>query len=241
MTADAVLVCDPDPDTQRELSSLLHDAGYHLVAVTTGEDAVDAVARVRPQAAIIDLEAPPGGLELCRMLRSAGSMPLLAVSDEYNEAEMIDLLRSGADDYLTRPLHEGELLARLAARLRAAPSELDIEADGVVIDLSAHLVTVDGELVHLTSTEFALLRVLATSPGLVTYRALAVAIWGTADGDVIPRLRTHIANLRAKLNTDHPRELIRTMAGVGYRFARSLDQPSGSPPLTKSSRARRRR
>jgi len=241
MTADAILVCDPDPRTRGKLSSLLRDAGYHSLAVATGHDALDAVARAHPQAVIVDLAAPPGGLELCRLLRSAGSMPLLAVSDEYNEAELIDLLHSGADDYLTKPLSEGELLARLAARLRTAPSQLEIKADGVVIDLSAHLVTVDGELVHLTSTEFALLRVLATSPGLVTHRALAAAIWGTADEDLIPRVRTHIANLRAKLNSDHPRELIRTVAGVGYRFAGALDHPPDGRRLTKSSRTRRPR
>jgi DNA-binding response OmpR family regulator len=86
-----------------------------------------------------------------------------------------------------------------------------------VIDLAAHVFTLDGDEVHLTPIEFALLQVLATSGGPVTYGALASAMWGSLQSDVAPRVRTHIANLRAKLDRDHRRRLIRTEAGVGYR------------------------
>jgi len=96
-----------------------------------------------------------------------------------------------------------------------------VETNGLRIDLVDQLVTVDGEDVHLTPTEFSLLRVLVTSRGPVAHRALATKVWGPLDIDVEPRLRTHIARLRAKLAGARERDLIRTEVGVGYRFAAS--------------------
>jgi two-component system, OmpR family, KDP operon response regulator KdpE len=141
------------------------------------------------------------------------------LSEVEDDRTKIAALDAGVDDYVTKPFSPGELLARLAARLRAAPSPLRVDCDGLLIDLAAHSVSRDGAPVHLTGTEFALLRVLVTSRGTVSYRALARKVWGSARGDDPRRLRTHIANLRAKLDAGSGSSLIRTEVGIGYGFA----------------------
>jgi len=219
MTGGLVLVCDPNPQVRRALRTTLRDAGYKVILAATGTETLRLVDADRPQAIIVELDLPDtDGIELCRGLRERGDIAIIVLSTADDERTKIEVLENGADDYLTKPFSLGELVARLAARLRATPSALRFELDGLTIDLVAHLVTVDGNEVHLTPIEFALLRVLATSSGPVTYRALASSVWGLS-GEVTPRVRTHIANLRAKLDHDHRRNLIQTEAGVGYRFA----------------------
>jgi DNA-binding response OmpR family regulator len=124
----------------------------------------------------------------------------------------------GADDYVTKPFSPAELLARLAARLRAGHGALRIEDDGLVIDFAAHVVTLDGKEVQLTATEFALLRVLATTRGTVSYRTLARKVWGIRRGEIGSRVRAHVANLRGKLDRGSRSSVIRTDIGLGYRF-----------------------
>jgi len=220
MTNECILVCDPDPGMQRALKVILRDAGYQVLTTGTGTEALDRAEVERPQAVILELALPDvGGVELCRHLRRHGEMAIIVLSAIDDEQVKIEALQSGADDYVTKPFSRGELVARVAARLRAAPSELRFEVDGLMVDLVARRVTVDGNEVHLTPTEFALLRVLATSRGPVTHRALASKVWGPPYGDAA-RVRTHIANVRTKLDPDRHRNLIRTETGVGYRFTR---------------------
>jgi two-component system, OmpR family, KDP operon response regulator KdpE len=129
--------------------------------------------------------------------------------------------RAGADDYVTKPFGARELVARLQAALRRAapaPDEPVLRAEGLEIDVAAHRVHRDGEEVHLTPIEFELLSVLARNRGrLMTHRSLLTEVWGSAYADDTATLRTHIANLRRKI--DGERRYIRTDAGVGYRFA----------------------
>ena len=200
---------------------ILRDAAYKVASAATGEEALERVAQVRPQAVILELMLPDmGGVELCKSLRDRGEMPIVVLSTIDDAQAKIDALEGGADDYLTKPFVPGELVARLAARLRSAPSGLKFERDGLLIDLTAHRAVIGGEEVHLTATEFALLRVLATSRGTVPYRTLAKKVWGPLRNDAAPRIRTHVANLRAKLDPGQVRSLIETEIGVGYRFAR---------------------
>jgi two-component system, OmpR family, KDP operon response regulator KdpE len=233
---DRILVCDPDPDVQRALQLILRGAGYEVLIAGTGKEALDCVAASWPQAVILELTLPDlGGIELCRRLRARGEVPILVLSAVGEETAKIEALGSGADDYVTKPFGPGELVARLGARLRSAAGAATgprFEGDGLVIDLAAHLVTIDGEEVHLTPTEFALLRALATSNGPVTYPALAAELREPLDSETEPwviaaRVRRHIAGLRAKLDADHRRNLIRTEVGIGYRFA-GLAQTSAS-------------
>ncbi len=219
MATERILVCDPSSQVQRALRLILRGAGYKVLLTGTGSDAIDCVARERPQAVIQEVALPDvSGIELYRRLRGRGGMPILVLSEIDNERTKIEALESGADDYVTKPFSAGELLARLAARLRAAPSPLRVERNGLVIDIAGHKVTRGGEVIHLTATEFALLRVLVTSEGTVNYQTLATKIWGRSRGDVARRMRSHIANLRVKLDDGRGTRLIETEIGTGYRF-----------------------
>jgi two-component system KDP operon response regulator KdpE len=220
MTSGRVLVCDSSTQVQRALKVILRDAGYKVQAAVTGRAALERAAQARPSAVILELTLPDmDGIEVCRSLRRCGPMAIIVLSEFDEDGTKVAAFENGADDYLTKPFSPGELLARLAARLRAAPSPLRIEADGLLIDLAAHLVQLDGREVHLTPTEFTLLQVLATSNGTVSHRTLATRVWGLQRSEAMPRMRAHVANLRAKLDREGRRSIILTESSIGYRFA----------------------
>jgi two-component system KDP operon response regulator KdpE len=220
-----VLVCDDEPQILRALRVVLREAGFDVVPAGTAQEALDRAAVQPPDAAIVDLVLPDGdGIEVCRALREWSRMPIIVLSAVGDEAEKVRALEAGADDYVVKPFAPRELVARLHANLRRAagddPGEPAIRADGLEIDLSAHSVRRDGDEVHLTPIEFSLLRALARQRGrLMTHRALLVEVWGSAYADDTQVLRTHIANLRRKIEPagETPR-YIRTDPGVGYRF-----------------------
>jgi two-component system, OmpR family, KDP operon response regulator KdpE len=222
MSGERVLVCDDEIQILRALRVVLKDAGFEVTATATAEEALDAAAVHPPQAAIIDLVLPDGdGVDVCRSLREWSDMPILVLSAVGEESEKIRALNAGADDYVTKPFSPGELVARLNAALRRAKPGLTdpvLNAEGLEIDIAAHEVRRDGRPVHLTKTEFDLLRVLAVNRGrLMTHRALLTEVWGPGYEDDKQVLRTHLANLRRKIETDGHR-YIRTDPGVGYRF-----------------------
>jgi two-component system KDP operon response regulator KdpE len=223
MSGERILVCDDEIQILRALRVVLKDAGFEVVATATAEEALDTAAVHPPNAAIIDLVLPDGdGVEVCKGLREWSDMPILVLSAVGEETEKIRALNAGADDYVTKPFSPGELVARLNAALRRAQpntAEPVIDAEGLEVDLAAHEVRRDGEPVHLTKTEFDLLRVLAANRGrLMTHRSLLVDVWGPGYEDDKQVLRTHMANLRRKIETGG-RRYIRTDPGVGYRFA----------------------
>jgi two-component system KDP operon response regulator KdpE len=225
MAGERILVVDDDPQILRALRLVLRGAGFEVVATSTAEEALDRAALTAPHAAIVDLMLPDRpGIEVCQELRSWSELPIIVLSAVSDEPTKIAALRSGADDYVTKPFGPGELVARVQAVLRrAGRAEVEprIEVDGLVVDLAAHTVTLDGKEVRLTPLEFALLRELATNRGLLmTHRKLLSEVWGPEYADATPLLRTHIANLRRKLaRDDDQRPFIRTDSGVGYRFA----------------------
>jgi len=212
----------------RALRVILRDAGYEVVPSETGEEALDRAAVRPPQAAIVDLMLPGiDGVEVCRRLRAWTEAPILVLSAVDEEAEKIRALKQGADDYVTKPFAPGELLARLEALLRRAGPQAEepvLRAGELALDVRAHQLAVAGEEVHLTPIEFSLLRTLMANRGrLLTHRALLSEVWGPEYADATGLLRTHIANLRAKIEDpsrpDRARSLIRTDAGIGYRFS----------------------
>jgi two-component system KDP operon response regulator KdpE len=224
MSGERILVCDDDDQIRRALNLILREAGYEVLIASTAGEALDRAALAGPHLAIVDLLLPDQpGIELCRRLREWSRMPILVLSAVGDEQSKIDALQNGADDYVTKPFGPGELVARVSAALRRAgrdATEPRIEAGALVVDLAAHAVWVDGEEVHLTPTEFSLLRVLVLNRGLlITHRQLLTEVWGPEYADATPVLRTHIANLRGKLQAgEEERRLIRTDSGIGYRF-----------------------
>jgi two-component system KDP operon response regulator KdpE len=224
MSSERVLVCDDDAQIRRALGLILRDAGYEVLLAADGEQALERAARERPQLAIVDLMLPGmHGIQLCRRLREWSTMPILVVSAIDEEQTKIDALRVGADDYVTKPFAPGELVARVQAALRRAGSSEDeprVELEGLVVDLAAHAAWVGEEEVHLTPTEFSLLRVLVLNRGLLmTHAQLLTAVWGPEYADATPVLRTHVANLRSQLEASGlQRTLIRTDSGIGYRL-----------------------
>jgi two-component system KDP operon response regulator KdpE len=217
-----ILVCDDEIQILRALKVVLKDAGFEVVATATAKEALDTASVHPPSAAIIDLVLPDGdGVDVCSQLREWSQMPILVLSAIGEESEKIRALDAGADDYVTKPFSPGELIARLNAALRRAPAGAGdplITADGLEIDVAAHEVRRDGEPVHLTKTEFELLRVLAANRGrLMTHRALLLEVWGPAYEFDKQVLRVHMANLRKKIENGE-RRYVRTDPGVGYRF-----------------------
>ena len=219
-----VLVCDDEPQILRALRVILRDAGFEAVPAETAEEALDVVAVRPPDAAIIDLVLPDlDGVELCRRLREWSEMPIIVLSAVGEEDAKVRALAAGADDYITKPFGPRELVARLEANLRRigpGPEEPVIRADGLDVDLSRRTVVHDGAEVHLTPTEFDLLRLLARNRGrLMTHRELLVSVWGAGYADDTQVLRAHIANLRRKIEPASGPRYIKTDPGVGYRFA----------------------
>jgi two-component system, OmpR family, KDP operon response regulator KdpE len=219
-----VLVCDDEQQIVRALRVILRDAGYEAVPASSGEEALDLVSVHPPRAAILDLMLPDvNGVELTRRIREWSEMPILVLSAVGEEARKVEALAAGADDYVTKPFGPRELVARLEAVLRRANPEQGepaISVDGLEIDLAARAVRRDGEEVHLTPTEFELLRALVRNRGrLMTHRELLVEVWGVQYEDDLQVLRAHVANLRRKIEPPGEHVFIRTDPGVGYRFA----------------------
>jgi two-component system, OmpR family, KDP operon response regulator KdpE len=219
-----VLVVDDEPQILRALRIVLREAGYEAMPAATAQEALDLAALHPPDAAIIDLMLPDGdGIEVTRALREWTKAPIVVLSAIGEEDQKVRALEAGADDYVTKPFGPRELVARLAAVLRRAtpdPGEQVLRAEGLELDLAAHVVRVDGQEVHLTPIEFGLLTALMTNRGrLLTHRALLIEVWGPAYADDTATLRTHIANLRRKIEPPDGPRYIHTDAGVGYRFA----------------------
>jgi two-component system, OmpR family, KDP operon response regulator KdpE len=221
--APRVLVCDDEPQILRALRIVLREAGFDVVAAATAEEALDAAALHPPDVAIVDLLLPDrSGVDVCRRLREWSSVPIIVVSAVGDEQAKVDAREAGADDYVTKPFGPRELVARVRAALRRADQGHDepaVVVDGLEVDLAGRSVRREGVEVHLTPTEFDLLRVLVRNRGrLLTHRALLTSVWGPQYVDDTQVLRTHIANLRRKIEPAAGPRHIRTDAGVGYRF-----------------------
>jgi two-component system KDP operon response regulator KdpE len=224
MNSPRVLVVDDEPQIVRGLRVVLRNAGFEVDSAGTKEEALDALSHRPPDAVLLDLVLPDGsGVDVCRQVRQWSHVPIVVVSAVGDEREKVRALDAGADDYVTKPFGSQELAARLRAVLRRAAdtgNEPAIELGELVIDLADRRVRRGDEHIHLTPTEFDLLRVLAQNRGrLVTHRQLLQEVWGSAYGAETHYLRVHVAHIRRKLELDpsRPRYVI-TEPGVGYRL-----------------------
>ena len=219
-----VLVCDDDPRIRRALEVLLTDAGFRPFSADSAEQAVKLVSGRTPDVAVVDLGLPgEDGIWLCEQLRGLCDAPILVLSVLDEEVVKVRALEAGADDYVTKPFGNDELVARLRALLRRSlpqGPESVLTADGLEVDLEGSTVRRDGELIKLTPTELRLLDAMVRDRGrLLTHRRLLTAVWGLEQADDVYLLRVQMANLRRKVELDPARpSLIVTEPGLGYRF-----------------------
>jgi two-component system, OmpR family, KDP operon response regulator KdpE len=220
-----ILVVDDDPHIQFALRVALQSRGYVVRVAPNGPAALAAARALRPDLLLVDL-AMPGmdGVIVVEHLRIWTRVPIIMRSAHTDEVNKVRALDAGADDYVDKPFGNEELLARVRAALRreqARPDEAPVVRTGELeIDLVARRVTRAGQEVHLTPTEYALLRELATNPDRVlTHRHLLRAALGPGYEDASANLRVFVGQLRRKIEPDptHPRLLL-TELGVGYRF-----------------------
>jgi two-component system, OmpR family, KDP operon response regulator KdpE len=221
----SILMVDDEPQVLRSLRAALESHGYRVRSATTGLIALEECAAERPDVVLLDLALPGlDGVEVCRRLRSWSRVPIVVLSARVHESEKVRALDAGADDYVTKPFGTEELLARIRAALRREQARWDeeptIRSGGLLVDLVARRVTVDEREVHLTPTEYELLRVLSTNPDRVlTHGYLLRTALGAGYEDALDNLRTFIAQLRRKLEREpsRPRWIV-TEPAVGYRF-----------------------
>jgi len=223
VSGERILVVDDERSIRRALLGALGGNRYEVETAEGGAEALQLAATWRPDAIVLDLVMPPpDGFAVLRDLRGWSDVPVIVLSARGQESDKIAALDLGADDYLTKPFGIGELLARLRAVLRRAQRDAAgaIVAGPVTVDLERHVVTRDGREVHLTPTEFAVLRALAADAGKVlTHRQLLERAWGGYAADNTRQLRVYINYLRRKLEEDPERPtLILTEPGVGYRL-----------------------
>ena len=219
-----ILIVDDEQAIRRLLRTLLTAHGYTIVEAGSGEEALASAAQHRPDIVILDLGLPGiDGVEVTRRLRQWTDIPVIVLSVREQERDKIAALDAGADDYVTKPFAAGELMARLrAARRRVAqPKSAPVFTIGdLMVDTTRRLVTVAGNELQLTPTEYDLLRFLVANAGkVVTHQHLLRQVWGVAYQQEFHLLRVNISNLRHKLEPDPARpQYIVTEPGVGYRL-----------------------
>lgn len=223
-----ILVIDDEPQIRRLIRNALADSGHRVAEAATAAAGVDVAAAEQPELIILDLGLPDrDGYDVCRDLRDFTAAPIIVLSARHSDREKEKLLDTGADDYVTKPFSAVELKARIRAQLRRARRQPEDEkpaivtAHGLTIDLVGRTVKRDDADVHLTPTEWSLLRVFVANAGrTLTHAQLFKAVWGgEASGDAQQYLRVYVGQLRRKLEADPVRpKLIRTEPAVGYRF-----------------------
>jgi two-component system KDP operon response regulator KdpE len=222
-----VVVVDDETQIRSIVRAAIESLGHTVFEAAGARHAEELIRGEHPQLVVLDLGLRDGsGLEVCRSVRTWSALPILVLTARHEDSEKVALFDAGADDYLTKPFSSAELQARVRALLRRASmgpvpgGDRPFARDGLMIDLAARRVTRDGTEVHLTPTEWALLRALLGHAGrTLTHHQLFDEVWGRSHGDAQQYLRVYVAHLRRKLERDPLRpELILTEAGVGYRF-----------------------
>ena len=226
-SATRALIVEDDANIVDLIRSNLAVRGFDAVVSSDGTKALQLLEVEQPDIVLLDLMLPEvDGLELCREMREQSPVGIIVVSARGGERDKVTALNMGADDYLTKPFSIEELLARIMATLRrsraplaAEPVDPVITAGDVVIDLAGQQVTRAGKPIHLTPTEFALLRELATNRGkLLTHAHLLRRVWGRGYETETEYVRVYVRRLRAKLETPGEAPLILTQPRAGYRF-----------------------
>jgi two-component system, OmpR family, KDP operon response regulator KdpE len=231
MSAGRILAVDDEPQIRRVLRTTLTDAGYEVDDAKTGEEALEKVREFRPDLVLLDMNMPGmGGLAACREIRADLNIAIIMLTVRNAEADKVNALDAGADDFITKPFSTPELLARIRAALRRVPASAQslpsrLRAGQLTIDFTARTVSIRARTSHLTPKELDLLRHLTQHANeAVSHRELLQSVWGPDYGDQVDYLRVFIKNLRKKveLNPERP-EYITTEPWVGYRFNGTLE------------------
>jgi two-component system response regulator RegX3 len=224
-----ILVVDDEPSVRESVGYALEQEGFEVTLAASGEEAEERLAEGDFDLLVLDIMMPgKSGLDVCREVRERSPVPIILLTAKDAEVDKVVGLEVGADDYVTKPFSVRELLGRVRAQLRRR--ELDrstgnsgsaIRSGPVTIDLARHLVTIRGEPVNLTRSEFQVLRLLAENPGQVFSRKeIMEELWQTEFRGDVRACDVHISNLRQKVESDPQKpELVLTVRRVGYRFA----------------------
>jgi len=219
-----ILIIDDEVQIRRLLEISLSAYEFNTFFADNGQQGLVAAATHHPSLIILDLGLPDtDGLKLLLRLREWFTKPIIVLSVRSSEEDIVAALDNGANDYLTKPFRSGELIARIRAAIRSNEEIKDnplMEFGSITIDMISHVVRKDGEIIKLTSTEFALLALLASNSGRVlTHQFILKEIWGYGYLEQTQYLRVFIAQLRKKIE-DNPSKpvLLVTESGIGYRF-----------------------
>jgi DNA-binding response OmpR family regulator len=218
--ARRILVVEDEPVINGAVTDRLVAEGYEVVRAWDGPGAVAEFVAHQPDLVVLDVMLPGfDGLEVCRRIQAARSVPVLMLTARDDEADILVGLAVGADDYLTKPFRMRELVARVAALLRRVDRAAELVGRGVAdlgdlrIDVAARRVWSGDDEVHLTRTEYDLLLYFAGSPGVVlTRERLLAEVWGWPGASGTRTVDSHVKALRAKIGA----ERVRTVHGVGY-------------------------
>lgn len=217
-----ILIVEAEPAMRGELRALLLGEGYAVSEASTGAAALSLLAQGEPSLMLLELDLPDvDGLDLARQMRGLSPAPIVIVSRRADEQSLIEALDNGADDFVSKPIREPVLLARIRACLRHAVPASEPRADGVRVDALRRVAFVSGREVRLSATEHKLLWSLLRARGnVITHQQLLREVWGAAYTRDAGYLRVYMHHLRGKLESDpsHPRWL-HTEPGVGYRLS----------------------
>jgi len=231
MSSGRILIADDEPSVRDSVGYALRQEGFDVTLAIDGDDADVKLEGEQGgfDLLILDIMMPGrSGLDLCREVRGRSPIPFILLTAKDAEVDKVVGLEVGADDYVTKPFSVRELLGRVRAQLRrreldrtSGPEGSRVDAGPVSIDLARHLVTVRGEPVNLTRSEFQVLRLLAGNPGQVFSRKeIMEELWQSEFSGDVRACDVHISNLRQKIETDpQDPELVLTVRGVGYKLA----------------------
>lgn len=232
-----VLVVDDDIRIRRMMQHMLEMEGYAVLTVGSGNDALEVLERENPELVLLDIMMPGmDGIVVCQRIREFSSVPIILVTAKGDEAEKVRGLDNGADDYVTKPFSVDELLARVRAVMRRQTAveklvEPEFSSEGLLVDFVRRRVTVNGEEVNLTPTEYKLLSYLARNADCVlTPDQILEKVWGEEYAGETRLLQVNMARLRQKLGdkVKNPRYII-TRPGIGYMMPREKCHPSAEP------------
>ncbi len=222
-----ILIADDEPELRRAVQLYLDEEGYLTLAAGDGEEALSVVREKLPDLLVLDVQMPRlDGFETLQRLREFSNLPVIMLTVRGEEQDKVRGLRMGADDYVTKPFSQRELLSRIEAVLRRAETPAHLPRTRVVVDdylqldFSRNEITAGGERVQLSPTEFRLLYHLVSSAGrILSFETLLAKVWGWEYREEQHYVRLYISYLRQKIEPDpsHPRYIL-TEKGLGYRF-----------------------